>query len=42
MQESKDHSLGVLIQQLQERGRQIIVGHYYQQMSFVQLAELWG
>ena len=42
VQQDKDHSLHLLVERLPERERQIIVGHYYQQMSFGELAELLG
>ncbi|MFP3995477.1 sigma-70 family RNA polymerase sigma factor [Pseudomonas capeferrum] len=42
VQQDKDESLGLLVERLPERERQIIVGHYYQQMSFVELAGLLG
>lgn len=42
VQQDKDESLGLLVDRLPERERQIIVGHYYQQMSFVELAGLLG
>lgn len=42
VQQDKDHSLDLLVQRLPERERQIIVGHYYQQMSFTELAGLLG
>ncbi|MFD2642004.1 sigma-70 family RNA polymerase sigma factor [Pseudomonas japonica] len=42
VQQDNDLSLSLLVERLPERERQIIVGHYYQQLSFVQLAELLG
>lgn len=42
LQEDRDQSLGTLVDLLPERERQVIVGHYYQQLSFVQLAEVLG
>ncbi|MHA6194733.1 sigma factor-like helix-turn-helix DNA-binding protein [Pseudomonas wadenswilerensis] len=41
-QRGNNVSLKVLLERLPERERQIVVGHYYQQLSFVQLAELLG
>jgi RNA polymerase sigma factor FliA len=40
--EAHDDSLSLLVEQLPATERQVIVGHYYQQLSFVALSELLG
>jgi RNA polymerase sigma factor for flagellar operon FliA len=40
--ESENLGLGSLVENLPERERQVIVGHYYQQLSFVELSDLMG
>ncbi|WP_445262174.1 sigma-70 family RNA polymerase sigma factor [Pseudomonas sp. EA_35y_Pfl2_R111] len=41
-QQSHDHSLSQLVEKLPANERQVIVGHYYQHLSFVALSELLG
>jgi len=39
-QEHRDQGLGLMLQRLPERERQVLVGHYYQHLSFVELSQL--
>ena len=41
-QEHRDQGLDLMVERLPERERQVIVGHYYQYLSFVELAQLMG
>lgn len=41
-QEARDDSLSQLVEKLPDNERQVIVGHYYQHLSFVALSELLG
>ena len=41
-EEARDDSLSQLVKKLPDNERQVIVGHYYQHLSFVALSELLG
>lgn len=41
-QEHRDRGLSLMIERLPEREQQVLVGHYYQQLSFVELSQLMG
>lgn len=41
-QEHRDQGLDLMVERLPERERQLIVGHYYQYLSFVELSQLMG
>lgn len=41
-QEHRDQGLELMVGRLPERERQVIVGHYYQYLSFVELSQLLG
>lgn len=41
-QEHRDQGLDLMVERLPERERQVIVGHYYQYLSFVELSQLMG
>lgn len=39
-QEHRDQGLDLMVERLPERERQVIIGHYYQYLSFVELSQL--
>ena len=41
-QEHRDQGLDLMVERLPERERQVIVGHYYQYLSFIELSQLMG
>lgn len=41
-QEHRDQGLDLMVERLPEREKQVIVGHYYQFLSFVELSQLMG